>query len=140
VDHGGSVVVDIDTENNCAECKVDEELMEEQDLRELNKMYPQFEASKRRLDATWLEKNMNEPHRHFQKHANDMRVLSNRGGGDCLFRALRQALRNIACDGQKLDHIELRQKIVDHARSNLDQTLNTSSGTLCLKKNVTMHL
>jgi len=140
VDHGGSVVVDIDTENNCAECKVDEELMEEQDLRELNKTYPQFEASKRRLDATWLEKNMNEPHRHFQMHANDMRVLSNRGGGDCLFRALRQGLRNIACDGQKLDHIELRQKIVDHARSNLDQTLNTSSGTLCLKKNVTMPL
>jgi integrase len=90
--------------------------------------------------AIWLEKNMIEPHRHFQLHANDMRVLSNRGGGDCLFRALRQGLRNIACDGQKLDHIELRQKIVDHARSNLDQTLNTSSGTLCLKKNVTMPL
>jgi hypothetical protein len=78
--------------------------------------------------AIWLEKNMIEPHRHFQLHANDMRVLSNRGGGNCFFHALRQGLRSLACDGQKLDHIELRQKIVDHARSNLDQTLHTSSG------------
>jgi hypothetical protein len=140
VDHGGSVVVDLDSDNNCAECKVDEELLNEHDQIELNKAYPQFEACKRRLDALWLEKNVNAPHRHFQLHANDMRVLSNRGGGNCLFHALRQGLRNIACDGQTLTHIELRQNIVDHARSNLDQILHSSSGTLCLNKNVTIHL
>jgi hypothetical protein len=39
-----------------------------------------------------------------------------------------------------LTHIELRQNIVDHARSNLDQILHSSSGTLCLNKNVTIHL
>lgn len=140
VNHGGSVVVDIDTVNNCAECNRDKELMNEQDRRELNQMYPQLEASKRRLDKIWLEKNITEPHRHFQLHVENMRVLSNRGGGNCLFHALRQGFKNLACDGQKLDHIELRQKIVDHARSNLDKTLHTSSGTLCLKKNVAMHL
>ena len=134
------MVVDLDSDNNCAECKVDEELLNEHDQIELNKAYPQFEACKRRLDALWLEKNVNAPHRHFQLHANDMRVLSNRGGGNCLFHALRQGLRNIACDGQTLTHIELRQNIVDHARSNLDQILHSSSGTLCLNKNVTIHL
>jgi hypothetical protein len=132
-DHGGSALFDIDTINNCAECKVDDELMHEHNQIELNKMYPHVEGLKKRSEARWFELNVNEPHLHFQLHAKDMRVLSNRGGGNCLFHALRQGLRNIACDGQTLTHVELRQKIVDHARDNLDKTLHTP-GTLCVKK------
>jgi len=140
INHGGSVAVDIDTDNNCAECKVDEELLNQCDQIELNRMYPQRESIKKRRDAMWLEQNVNQPHRHFQLHAKHMRVLSNRGGGNCLFHALRQGLRNLKHDGQTLTHVELRQKIVDHARGNLDQIVQTSSGTLCLKNNVTMNL
>lgn len=132
--HGGPVIFDIDTINNCPECKVDTELMNEHDLIELNKTYPHAKELKKRVEAIWLKNNVNEPHQHFQLHANDMKVLSNRGGGNCLFHALRQGLRNVECDGQTLTHVELRQKIVDHARGNLDKTLHTVSGTLCLKK------
>ena len=132
-DHGGSALFDIDI-NNCAECKVDDELMHEHNQIELNKMYPHVEKLKKRCEARWLDVNVMEPHQHFQLHAKEMRVLSNRGGGNCLFHALRQGLRNVACDGQTLTHVELRQKIVDHAEGNLDKTMHTPSGTLCVKQ------
>ncbi len=132
-DHGGSALFDIDI-NNCAECKVDDELMHEHNQIELNKMYPHVEKLKKRCEARWLDVNVKEPHQHFQLHAKEMRVLSNRGGGNCLFHALRQGLRNVACDGQTLTHVELRQKIVDHAEGNLDKTMHTPSGTLCVKQ------
>ena len=139
VKHGGLSEPDIqnlslsDIENletNCAECKVDDELYNQHFYNSLCQAYPQNERSKANLRVHWIKNCLKEPHAWFQLNAKTMKRLSNRGTGDCLFRALLQGLSGEV--GPKIDHLQirdhlqLRERIVDYATEHLDPDAPTT--------------
>ena len=139
VKHGGLSEPDIqnlslsDMENletNCPECKVDDELYNQHFYNSLCQAYPQRERSNTNLRVHWIKNCLKDPHELFQLNATTMKRLSNRGGGDCLFRALLQGLsgevRPKIDDLQIRNHLQLRERIVDYATEHLDPDAPTT--------------